>query len=245
MEHKVLAAFDRGQMPVISLVNVAKTPLGLDFAKLAAALQTYVSSHFAPVWGLPCKVQVATGHTIPSGTWALLFSDDADQAGILGYHDLTPDGLPISHVFVKTSVAAGESISVTASHELAEMLLNPACNRWVQDHRGIFWAMEASDQVEDSHFVVDGFDMSNFLYPAAWEPFRKPGSTKFDHLGITTRPFQIARNGYAILARGGREQQVFGSTEKETAFAQEDRRMHRGERIKGESTTEAIPTVQD
>jgi len=53
--------------------------------------------------------------------------DDSDQAGALGYHDLTSDGLPIGKVFAASDLKAGTSWTVTASHELLEMSpLGPA-----------------------------------------------------------------------------------------------------------------------
>lgn len=132
------AAFDRGQDPVVSLVNIATVPLGIDLGKLAVVLQEYVNKHLGPVWDLPpVKVQAAAAaREIPVGTWGLRFADDADQPGVLGYHELTPQNLPISNVFVRTIVGGQESIPVTASHELAEMLIDPAINLWAEKSDG-------------------------------------------------------------------------------------------------------------
>ena len=98
----------------------------MDFDALVAALQKYVDSHFAPVWGTPAWVVRSDGFV--AGAWAMAFLDSADVQNALGYHDLTPDGLPLSKVFVQTTVQAGQKVSVTASHELAEMLVDPAIN---------------------------------------------------------------------------------------------------------------------
>ena len=49
------------------------------------------------------------------GAWAMVFLDDADSPGALAYHDLTPDGLPESKVFVKTTLreqGAGERVGL-------------------------------------------------------------------------------------------------------------------------------------
>lgn len=223
-------AFNQGERPIISMVNIAKTPLGLDFGKLANALQVYVSTHFVPRWGTPARVEAVPGKKVPDGTWGLVFADDADQPGALGYHELTDAGLPICYVFVRTSKQAGEQISVTASHEIAEMLVDPGINLWAQDPRtGIFWAYETADAVEATEFAIDGFPMSNFLYPSAFEGFRKAKSVQFDHLNKTTKPFQILKGGYSIVSRGGRPQSVFASERAGLKFSTEDRRMHRSE----------------
>jgi hypothetical protein len=71
---------------------------------------------------------VPSGAQPPAGTWWLSILDDSDQANALGYHDLTTDGLPIGKVFAGTDLKVGASWSVTASHELLEMLADPNIN---------------------------------------------------------------------------------------------------------------------
>src|ERR1051325_8278852 len=122
----VFAAFDQGQIPDIAVFSQASTPLGLDLDRLIAALQTFVTAYVAPVWGTPARLARSTG--FKKGAWAFVFLDTADQANALAYHELTPDGLPLSKVFVKTISDAGASLTVAASHELVEMLVGPAIN---------------------------------------------------------------------------------------------------------------------
>jgi len=62
--------------------------------------------------------------------WQFIYFDDADATGALGYHELTKDGQPVSKVFVKTTLADNELVSVTASHELFEMTIDPIANLW-------------------------------------------------------------------------------------------------------------------
>src|SRR5437016_8275332 len=114
----IAAAFDHGQIPTIACFNKASTNLGVDLDRLIAALQTFLDDYFVPVWGTPARLVKAT--TFRKNAWAMAFLDDADVANALGYHDLTPDGLPLSKVFVKSTRAVGQKVSVTACHELAE-----------------------------------------------------------------------------------------------------------------------------
>src|ERR1051325_3993259 len=100
----IAAAFDHGQVPTIACFNKATAGLGVDFGRLITTLQTFVDDYFVPVWGTPAKL-VKTA-TFKRGAWAIAFLDRADVANALGYHDLTPDGLPFSTVFVKTTLAA-------------------------------------------------------------------------------------------------------------------------------------------
>ena len=170
-------AFDRGQLPTIACVNLAKTPLGVDWTALIAALGDYVDKYFSPVWGTPARIIDAGSGPIPSGCWGLAFMDDSDQPDALGYHDLTDDGLPLSKVFVRDTLQAGDKVSVTASHEIAEMLVDPAIQLGARGPDGSSWyAYETADAVEREEFDVDGIAMSNFVFPAWFEGFRAPGS---------------------------------------------------------------------
>jgi hypothetical protein len=221
----VAASFDRGQIPTIAFINKATQPLGAPLAKLVAALQKFVDQCFVPVWGTPAKLTVAKD--FQKGKWAMLFLDDADQAGVLGYHDLTPDGLPLSKVFVRTTTQDGEVVSVTACHELCEMLVDPAINLCSTGPKNLLYAYETCDAVEEETFTIDGVQMSDFVYPSWFEDFHKPGSTQFDYLKKVSRPFQLLHGGYIPVFKNGKWTQIFGSAAKTRRFAKEDRRGHR------------------
>lgn len=224
----IMRAFDQGQTPTIACFNQAATPLGVSFDALIAAMQAYVDQHVAPVWGTPAKL-VKTADFV-KGAWAMVFLDDADAPGALAYHDLTPDGFPLSKVFVKTTLDAGELVSVSASHELVEMLVDPAINMMTTGPNArTMYAYESADPVEALSFKVSGIAMSDFVHPAYFEVFRKPGSATFDHLNKVKRPFQILAGGYQIIFKNNKWSQVFGSATKKKSFKKEDRRGHRSE----------------
>jgi len=221
------AAFDRGQIPTIACFNKATVPLGFDFTRLVTALQRFVDECFAPVWGTPARLVATKGFV--AGAWAIALLDTADVANALGYHDLTPDGFPLSKVFVRTTMSAGQQVSVTACHELAEMLVDPAINLAATGPGGVFYAYESADPVEEAEFSLNGFAMSDFVYPSWFEAFHKSGSTQFDYLKRVRRPFQILPGGYMSVFKNGRWTQIFGSRAKARRFAKEDRRGHRSE----------------
>ena len=222
---RIAAAFDQGQVPTIACFNKATVSLGVDFGRLITTLQTFVDDYFAPVWGTPAKL-VKTA-TFRKGAWAMAFLDDADVANALGYHDLTPDGLPLAKVFVKSTLAVRQKVSVTACHELAEMLVDPAINLCSVGPNNLIYAYETADAVEEVQFTINGIALSDFVYPAWFEGFHKPGSTRFDHAGKVRRPFQILAGGYMSVFKNGRWTQIFGSPAKRGRFGQEDRRGHR------------------
>jgi len=141
----------------------------------------------------------------------MLFLDDADDPTALGYHDLTSDGLPLSKVFVKSTIDDGQKVSVTASHELAEMLVDPGIQLGAIGPDGKTWyAYEMADAVEREEFEIDRVAVSNFVYPAWFEGFRPPNSAQFDYLGTCKRPFELRPGGYMPVFRDGNWTQIFG-----------------------------------
>jgi hypothetical protein len=224
----IKAMFDKGQIPTIVVINKAATPLGVDLDKLIAALQLQLDRDFVPRWGTPAKL--VKGKDFVKGSWAIVFLDDADQPGALAYHDLTPDGLPLSKVFVRTTVNAGELVSVSTSHELLEMLVDPAINLMSDGpDPKLAYAYEVCDAVEETTYLVGGIALSNFVFPSFFETFRKPKSTQFDFLGKLTRPFQLLKGGYQSVWKNGKWTSVFASSAKGRRFSSEDRRGHRSE----------------
>ena len=214
----------------IACINKATVDLGVPFDKLTAALQKCYDEHFLPIWGYPVKLY-NTDVAKPTD-WQFIYFDDADAAGALGYHDLTKDGQPVSKVFVKTTLADNQLVSVTACHELFEMAIDPIANLWAEAADGTEYAYEMSDAVEEDTFLVDGIQMSNFVHPSWFEPFKHPPGTKYDHLGLLTAPFTMTKGGYAIVKRQGNIKEVFGSGAKARRFAREFRHGHRSEHRK-------------
>lgn len=222
---------NKGHVPTIACVNEATVALGVNFDALIAAMQVFVDEHVAPVWGTRAKL-VKTKALVP-GKWAMVFLDDADHAHSLAYHDVTPDGLPLAKVFVKTTLKNHDLVSVSASHELVEMLVDPAINMvTMRTDSPLVYGYESADPVEELSFRVNGIPMTDFVYPTYFEAFHKPGSVRFDHLGKINKPFEIDPGGYLGVYKKGKWKQIFGSPEKKKRFAREDRRGHRSEQRK-------------
>ena len=94
--------------------------------RVIPALQTQVSRDFAPIWGVDAELSfVPTGGRGPKDQWWIVLLNTSDEAGDLGYHDLTNAGQPLGKVFVKSDLEAKTSWTSTVSHELIEMLGDP------------------------------------------------------------------------------------------------------------------------
>jgi hypothetical protein len=227
----IFGAFNLGEKPTIACFNQATTPLGVDLDDLIAAMQVYVNDFIAPIWGTPATL--VRSDDFLKGAWAVVFLDDSDQAGTLAFHDLTDEGLPLAKVFVRTTLANGDLVSVSASHELVEMLVDPAINMMTTgpDPARVY-AYESADPVEALSFPVNGVPMSDFVYPSYFENFHKPHAVRFDQMNAVSQPFEILKDGYQIIFENGKWSQIFGSKAKEEAFAKEDRKEHRSEQRK-------------
>ncbi|HVT78921.1 MAG TPA: hypothetical protein VHD87_17905, partial [Acidimicrobiales bacterium] len=187
----------------IAVINQSTVVSDDDVAAAVPALQKQVHDDFAPAWGADATVAFAPQNKKPpAGAWWLVILDDSDQAGALGYHDLTNDGLPLSKVFAKSDQQYGFRWTVTTSHEMLEMLADPDINLTVfvqtSNTAGTLYAREVCDACEADAlgYEVDGVLLSDFVYPAWFESFRKAKSTKFDHKGHLTKPFELATGGY-------------------------------------------------
>jgi len=187
----------------IAVINASTVLTDSQVQAAIPALQTQVSRDFAPAWGVDANLNfVPQGTNPPAGNWWLTILDDADQAGALGYHDLTAEGLPIGKVFAGTDLKYGSEWTVTASHELLEMLADPNINLTVfiqnDNTTGRLYAYEVCDACEADNlgYAIGNVTVSDFVYPSWFEDFRPPNSTQFDFGQNLTQPLQLVAGGY-------------------------------------------------
>ena len=186
----------------VAVINASSVLTDAEVAAVVPALQTQVTRDFAPAWGVPAEIRfVPTGQKPMAEEWWLVILDNSDTAGALGYHDLTDQGLPLSKVFAGADQTYGVNWTVTASHELLEMLVDPNINLTVfeQGPTGArLYAYEVCDacEADDFGYEIDGKLMSDFVLPAWFESFRAPGSTPFDFRNQIDAPLRLLRGGY-------------------------------------------------
>lgn len=187
----------------IAVINASKVLMDADVQAAVPGLQTQVYRDFAPAWGVDADLAfVPQGGTPAPGSWWLVVLDSSDQAGALGYHDVTDDGSPLGKVFAGSDLQYGYKWTVTASHELLEMLADPAINLTVfvqsDAESGKLYAYEVCDACEADQFGYDinGTTVSDFVFPAWFETFRSPGSTAFDYGQHIKGPLQLLTGGY-------------------------------------------------
>ena len=199
---------------LIAVKNLSGVVQDTDIQAAMPAFQTQVSQDFCGSgWGIDATLQFLHKHDkVPAGAWLLGIFNDADQAGALGYHDLTKAGLPIGKVFARTTIDNGGKWTVTFSHELLEMLADPNINLCAFDEEARrLYAYEVCDAVEADSlgYDINGITVSDFVLPGWFEPMHAGKSERFAFKSHVKGPFQLLPGGYIgyyDLAGGGWQQ---------------------------------------
>jgi hypothetical protein len=186
----------QNSFPTVAIVNDPTSgEKDADVKRIVAALGKQLLNDFGPAWHTGAHLKfVDSKSKPPAGAWVIALLDSSDVAGALGYHDLTPAGLPLGKVFAGTDRQYGQKVSVTLSHELLEMLSDPWISLTAQADDGRFFAWENCDAVEADGlgYTIDGVTVSDFVLPA-WFGH---GSGPVDHQGHLSHPLELAPGGY-------------------------------------------------
>jgi hypothetical protein len=220
-------------MPNIAVINRSSVWTDAQAGAVMDALQFQLDDQVTPIWDVRATLHFFGAGTgaIPADWWWLTLLDTTDDAAALGYHEMTADGLPIGKVFLQTTVADGGVPSVTASHELLEMLVDPWLTLCVSDNStqppGLY-AYEICDACEGDGFAYEittpsghRVMVSDFVYPAWFEGWRPPNDQiQFDYMRRITAPFQLLPGGYISFLgmSGGGWQQLTGDSVHHSAY---------------------------
>ena len=189
-------------VPIAVLNATAELPND-EVARAVAAVQVQVHRDFAPVWRIDADLEfIPAGQKAPTGSWWVVVLDYSDLGGALGYHDLTSAGLPMGKVFAATDKANGLSWTVTLSHEVLEMLVDPNINRAALQFTmagSLLHAYEVGDACEADKFAysIDNQMVSDFLYPAWFSPLAQSG--QFDYRNHIRQPFELLPGGFSMV----------------------------------------------
>jgi hypothetical protein len=206
----------------VSVINSSKVLKDAEIAAAVPALQIQVSEHLAPRWHIDAALEfVPTGkQPSSSGNWRLEILDDTDYPPDSGYHNVGSDGIPYGRVFVNTVRQYKESWTITASHELLEMLVNPYVYLAAYvpfdgdySYSGTFCSLEICDPVspDANGYKINGIDVSDFVFPEWFSPFlARPGadqSKQVDYCKHLADPAPVIGSGTTISVFGWRDLQ--------------------------------------
>lgn len=199
---------------VIAVKNYSTVVKDPEVKRALPAFQRQVSEDFCSTWGIDATLKWFPKKTaIPKDAWLLGIFNNSDEAGALGYHDLTKTGQPLSKVFAKTTIDDGGLWTVTASHEILEMLADPNINLCAFDEKAHrLYAYEVCDAVEADAlgYEIDGVTVSDFVLPGWFEPLHAVKGEKFAFKNKVREPFDLLPGGYISYydLRGGGWQQM-------------------------------------
>jgi hypothetical protein len=168
-----------------------------DVSRVAAALQRQATRDFAPIWNVRATVDdFPRLEDVPLGYWPMIVATDINTPGAAGVHE-DRNGQPFA------LIEMSDSWSLTASHEMLEMLADPFGKRVVPGRspkRGqgrVEFLVEVCDPCEASQFAytVNGILVSDFYTPHFFDPVQAD-STRYSFTGALRKPRQVLRGGY-------------------------------------------------
>jgi hypothetical protein len=156
-------------------------------------LQQQVNNHLAPAWNVRADISVlAAGDPIPQDTWPITIVDSlAGPAGVHINDQLQP----------YAEAAYDDQLSITISHELLEMLVDPEGTRTLNapdldpysGGQQVAYLVEVCDPCAVYSYDIDGVPVSDFVLPS----FYKWNATgDIDHAGFLTRPLTVSQGCY-------------------------------------------------
>jgi hypothetical protein len=184
----------------IALVN--KSSFTIDFSQLTGAtkaLQTQIDRDLFSIWG--AQAQIAPLHPqdpVPNGVWPIYILDKSDAG--LGVH-LNNNGIPFAEV--QYDANSWDNTTITISHELLEMLVDPYGNRLIQapdidpnsDKHLVSYLVEVGDPCEIFSYNIDNVTVSDFITPEYYNAKAIP-ATQFDLLRKLQQPLEVPLGCY-------------------------------------------------
>ena len=128
---------------------------------------------------------------------ALIYLSADIEETMLGFHTANAGGIPWGVVFVGDEV---EPWSVTLSHEVLELAVDPHCNRFAMGPHpsfghSVFHWYELCDAVQANQYEIGGVLVSDFVLPPYFTPGEERGMRK-SYLGAEIKSFGIDYGGY-------------------------------------------------
>jgi hypothetical protein len=181
----------------LALISLVEGHDPSDVARVAAALQRQATRDFGPIWEASATVDAFPRvEDMPVGYWPMFVLADIGKEGIAGIH-LDNEGQPFA------LITYSDSWSMTASHEMLEMLADPAGNRLVPgpspqpDQGRVEFLLEVCDPSEAAKFGyrVNDILVSDFYTPRFFDPVPVDGA-RYSFTGAIKQPRQVLPGGY-------------------------------------------------
>jgi len=176
-----------------STVDLARTTV------IAAALNKQIARDVAPLWGIQATVQAYPKlGDVPLDYWPMLIRDNIGNHAP-GVH-LNDDGQPFALISANQNI---DVLSMTASHEAIEMLVDPTGDRLVAgsspvpNQGRVMFIVEVCDPCQSARFAytVNGLLVCDFYTPQYFNPVAAAG-VQYSFTGAISKPRQVLQAGY-------------------------------------------------
>jgi len=166
-----------------------------DISNVAQALQIQIDRDFGPAWGVHAQITaLQQGAAIPPKVWPIKIVDK--PVGGLGIH-LDKGHKPFAQV------KPTPDWSVTASHELLEMLADPFGQRFASapdidptsDGHLVHYLVEVGDPCEIFEYTIGGVAVSDFVLPDYYNA-QNAASGEVDFLAQLSGPLDVPQGCY-------------------------------------------------
>jgi hypothetical protein len=180
----------------IALVSQTSKVSASGLSRVSAALQKQATRDLAPIWDVKATVDSFSRLSdVPIGYWPIIITEQ-NLGSAAGLHE-DKQGQPFA------LVRYSYGWSLTASHELCEMLVDPFGNRLMagqspmKGQGRVEFLVEVCDPSEDTAFAyrVNGILVSDFYTPDFFAPTAAP-SVRYSFTGAIKAPRQILKSGY-------------------------------------------------
>lgn len=168
-----------------------------DVARVAAALQRQAIRDLGPIWEVAATVDVFPSlDDVPLGYWPMMIRNDIEHEGAEGIH-LDDNNQPFA------LITFSDSWSLTASHEMCEMLVDPMASRLVPgpspipEQDRVVFVVEVCDPSEAAEFGyrVNDILVSDFYTPRFFDPVAVAG-VRYSFTGAIEEPRKVLPGGY-------------------------------------------------
>lgn len=183
----------------VALIDSSGKVDAAQLAEVAGALNEQVQADIAPAWRVAASVGAYSQP--PAVTWRVEIKDTTGNEEAAGFH-ADEHGQPYAIVGYEDG-----GWTVTASHELVEMLVDPFGNRlhgaatyadWPGTSPRVRYLMEPGDPCEGDRFSyqVGGVPVSDFVLPSFYRTPAGQVTGRYSHTGAVTKPLEILEGGY-------------------------------------------------
>ena len=162
--------------------------------KIAHAVQAQIQHDVAPVWNVDAMVCAYRNLAdAPEDAYPVFVSDRFNFPSLGVHQDY--NGMPLA------LVKAPRDLSLTISHEIIEMLIDPFGDRtvigpsWVPGQGDVEYLLEVCDPPEAESYPVNGLPVSDFCTPSYYDVGAGPG-VKFSRTGKIAKPLDVLPKGY-------------------------------------------------